>query len=92
MPNSPSAKKRQRQNVTRRERNRSIKSALKTQVRKVREEVAAGHTEEAQSEFRLAAKRADQAAAKGVIHGNVASRIKSRLSHAIKLAAKPAKK
>jgi small subunit ribosomal protein S20 len=86
MPNSNSAKKRMRQSAVRRDRNRSIKSAVKTQVRKVREAVAAGDTKTGEEEFRLAAKRLDRAAAHGVVHANHAARVKSRLSAALKAA------
>ena len=86
MPNSVSAKKRLRQNLVRRARNRAQKSVLKSQVRKVREAIAAGNVEAGETEFRLAAKRLDKAAAKGVVHANLAARVKSRLSTALKAA------
>lgn len=91
MPNSASAKKRLRQSLVRRTRNRATKSVLKSQVRKVRDALAAGSVETAETEFRVAAKKLDQAAAKNVIHANLSSRVKSRLSAAIKTA-KQAKK
>lgn len=84
MPHTKSAKKRLRQNLKRRARNRAVKSALRTQVRKVREAIEAGDLAKAEAEFRLAAKKADQAAAKGVIHRNKAARIKSRLAAKIR--------
>lgn len=90
MPNSASAKKRNRQSLVRRTRNRAAKSAIKSQVRKVRDAIAAPNLELAASEFRLAAKKLDQAAASGIVHANLAGRVKSRLSAAIK-AAKPKK-
>ena len=86
MPNSISAKKRLRQNLVRRARNRAQKSVLKSQVRKVREAIVAGNLEAGEAEFRLAAKRLDKAAAKGVVHANLAARVKSRLSSALKAA------
>ncbi|HEY2892853.1 MAG TPA: 30S ribosomal protein S20 [Pirellulales bacterium] len=86
MPNSKSAKKRLRQSLVRRARNRASKSALKTQVRKVRDEIAAGNLEAGETEFRVAAKRVDKAAAAGVVHPNLAARVKSRLSAALKAA------
>jgi small subunit ribosomal protein S20 len=89
MPNTRSAKKRLRQNLVRRARNRSIKRSVRTQCRKVREAVAAGDLETAQNEFRVAAKKLDRAGAKNVIHSNAAARTKSRLSAKIK-ALKPA--
>jgi small subunit ribosomal protein S20 len=84
MPNTPSAKKRMRQDALRRSRNRSTKSSLRTQLRKVREAIAAKKLDESKSEFQTLVKKLDQAASKKVIHANVASRTKSRLSHAIK--------
>ena len=84
MPNSISAKKRLRQNVTRRSINRSFKSAMRTQLRKVREAVQAGDADTAEQEFRLAVKKLDQAGARNIIHANKAARTKSRLQKAIK--------
>jgi len=84
MPNSNSAKKRLRQNHTRRSINRSFKSAMRTQLRKVREAVQAGDAETAEQEFHLAAKKLDQAGARNIIHANKAARTKSRLQKAIK--------
>ncbi|HVX61535.1 MAG TPA: 30S ribosomal protein S20 [Pirellulales bacterium] len=86
MPNIASAKKRLRQSLVRRARNRANKSTLKTVIRKVREAIAAGELAVAETNFRLAAKKLDQAAAKNVIHANAAGRMKSRLSAAIKRA------
>lgn len=90
MPNTKSAKKRLRQNVVRRARNRSIKSAIRTQIRKVREAVRAGDLEKADVEFRLAAQRLDRAAAARVIHPNRAGRLKSRLQNLMRKAKQPA--
>ena len=87
MPNSKSAEKRLRQNIARRSRNRSIKSAVRTQVKKVHTALAEGDVEGAQAEFRAAQKKLDQAGAKRVIHPNAAARLKSRLNARIKSAA-----
>ena len=84
MPIINSAKKRLRQNIAGRERNRSIKRAVRTQCRKVREAVDAGNLELAETEFRLAAKNLDRAGARNIIHRNAAARTKSRLSAKIK--------
>jgi len=84
MPNIKSAKKRLRQNIVRRARNRALRSALRTQCRKVREAVADGDPERAEAEFRLATKRLDRAGARNIIHRNAAARLKSRLSAKIK--------
>jgi small subunit ribosomal protein S20 len=90
MPTTTSAKKRLRQNVKRRDRNRGVKSMLKTQVRKVREAVAAKNVTAAEAELRITTKKLDQAASKNIIHRNKAARTKSRLQHLIKSAKQPA--
>ena len=84
MPNSVSAKKRLRQSHDRRARNRATRSALRTEIRKVRSAIAAGDAAACETEFRVAVKKLDQAAAKNILHANSAARIKSRLSKAIK--------
>ena len=84
MPNTKSANKRLRQNVLRRERNRSAKRAVRTQCREVREAIEDGDVDKAETELRLAAKSLDRAGARKIIHPNAAARIKSRLSAKIK--------
>ncbi len=84
MPTTKSAKKRLRQNLERRARNRSTRSLLKSQVRKVREAVVAADSEAAGTALREASQKLDKAVSKGVIHGNAAARLKSRLSAAVK--------
>jgi small subunit ribosomal protein S20 len=83
MPHTKSAKRRLRQSLERRANNRATKSAIKTQVRKVRKAIAGGDVATAETELRLAAKKLDRAGAKRVIHPNAAARTKSRLSHLI---------
>lgn len=86
MPNTASGKKRLRQNQVLRLRNRSIKTAVKTQIKKVRAAVKAGDVAKAEDEFRLAAKKLDRAGSKRVMHPNATARYKSRLQHLIKQA------
>jgi len=86
MPHTKSAKKRHKQSESSRVKNRAVKSTLKTLNRRVRSKATAKDLEAAETDFRLTAKSLDQAAAKGVIHKNVASRTKSRLSKALKAA------
>ena len=90
MPNSKSAEKRLLQNKTRRAQNRSIKSAVRTQVKKVRSAVDAGEIAKAEEEFKLAAKKLDKASSRNIIHKNAAARGKSRLQKLIKKAKNPA--
>lgn len=86
MPNTASAKKRLRQNEKKRLHNRSVKSAIRTQIRKIREAVAAGEVESAESQTPQISKMLDQAAARRVIHPKKAARLKSRLQKLIKSA------
>lgn len=87
MPNTKSAKKRLRQSLERRTRNRTAKSAVKTQLRKIRELAASGDVDKVKAEMPLTTKKLDQAAARGVLHRNTAARLKSRLSKRLKAAA-----
>jgi small subunit ribosomal protein S20 len=84
MPNTPSAKKRMRQDAVRRLRNRATKSTLRSQVRKVRAEIAAKKLDESEAEFKTLVRKLDRAATGNVIHANAAARTKARLSLAIK--------
>jgi len=86
MPNIASAKKRHRQNLKARARNRAGKSAVRSQIRKLDAAIASGDAAAIQTEFRATVKRLDQTAAKGIIHKNLASRTKSRLSKRVKAA------
>ncbi|MGI8937494.1 MAG: 30S ribosomal protein S20 [Iamia sp.] len=78
MANIKSQIKRNRQNETRRVRNKAVRSDLRTRT-KAAEATAAEGADGADEALRLALKRIDQAAAKGVIHKNQAARRKSRL-------------
>jgi small subunit ribosomal protein S20 len=84
MPNTPSAKKRMRQDAVRRARNRSTKSGLRSLLRKCREAIKAKKIEDAEAAFKSLSRKLDQAARSKVIHLNAAARTKSRLSSAIK--------
>jgi small subunit ribosomal protein S20 len=72
--------KRNRTNEKRRMRNKAVKSALRTHVRKFREAVEAGDTEKAQELARVACRKLDKAASKGVIHKNQAANRKSAIA------------
>jgi small subunit ribosomal protein S20 len=72
--------KRNRQNDAAHERNKSVKSALKTAVRKVNEAVEAGNADEAKALAAEAGKALDKAASKGVIHKNQAANRKSAVA------------
>jgi small subunit ribosomal protein S20 len=72
--------KRIKTNEKARQRNKSVKSSLKTAIRKAREAVEAGDFEKAVVLTREANKKLDKAASKGVIHKNQAANKKSALS------------
>ena len=76
MANIKSQKKRILTNAKAADRNKAVKSELRTRVRTA--EATAGSAEGAES-LRMAVKRIDKAAAKGIIHPNSAARRKSRL-------------
>ncbi|MDR2757493.1 MAG: 30S ribosomal protein S20 [Planctomycetaceae bacterium] len=80
MPNIKSAKKRLRQNIATRERNRINRSFVRNRCKNVVKAVREGNVEEADRLFREAVKSLDQAGAKKTIHKNAAARKKSRLS------------
>lgn len=82
MAHSRSAKKRIRQNLRRREANRAVVSALKSQVKKVRKAVESKDAAAAAAEFRRLQKLADKAAKTNRVHRNKASRLKARLGAA----------
>jgi small subunit ribosomal protein S20 len=71
--------KRNKQNEKAHERNKAVKTGLKTAVRKFREAVASGDKDTALVAGRDAAKKLDKAASKGVIHKNQAANRKSAI-------------
>jgi small subunit ribosomal protein S20 len=80
MPHTKSAKKRLRQNEKRRLDNRAVKRAVKTQIKKVLAVAEDGPVDQLRKEYNLAAKKLDHAAAKRVVHANLAARKKSQLA------------
>ena len=81
--NIKSAKKRILVSKTRNERNKAIKSAVKTAIKKVDAAVAAGDKEAAAAALLAATSKIDKAATKGVYHKNTASRKISRMTKAV---------
>ena len=76
MANIKSQKKRIKTNEKRHERNKAVRSELKTRVKSAHKAIG---TDNADAAMRTAVKRLDMAVAKGVIHKNAAARRKSRL-------------
>ena len=83
MPHTRSAKKNLRKIKNRRLHNRAIKKALKVQIKTVQEAATEGPIEQLREQYRVAAKKLDKAAAKRVIHPNLAARKKSQLAKAL---------
>ena len=79
MANIKSQIKRNKQNEARRLRNKTVRSEIKTRV-KVALRAAEAGAPDSDAAARLAVKRLDKAATKGVIHKNAAARRKSRLA------------
>ena len=80
MANIKSQIKRNRQNERAHERNKSVKTGLKTAIRSFREAAESGDPEKAKSLAAAAARKLDKAASKGVIHKNQAANRKSAIA------------
>ena len=80
MANINSQIKRNRQNEVARERNKAVKTSLKTAVRRFREAADAGDTEKAREAARVASRKLDKAVSSGVIHRNQAANRKSAIA------------
>jgi small subunit ribosomal protein S20 len=74
--------KRNRQNQVRELRNKSVRTALKTEAKKVRAAAGSGDSEAVQAEYRRASRALDKAVSKGALHKKTAARRKSRLARA----------
>lgn len=94
MAHSRTAKKRVRQNIEHRARNRWRLATMREAVKEFREHILHGTVDAAAESFRKVSRIIDRTAAKGVIHKNQAARRKSRMSAALKAkkTAKPAAK
>jgi small subunit ribosomal protein S20 len=72
--------KRNKQNEKAHQRNKAVKSSLRTSVRKFRQAADGGSLEEADAALRAACRQLDKAASKGVIHKNQAANRKSAMA------------
>ena len=75
-----SALKANRQNVTRREHNRELRSKLRTGLKGVRKALDGKDVDAAKQALKVMQSLVDKMATKGIIHRNTASRLKSRLT------------
>lgn len=80
MANIKSQIKRIKTNQKATERNRAVKSELKTTVRQAREAIQSGDKDKAAAAVKLASKKLDKAASKGVLHMNQAANRKSAIA------------
>ena len=83
MPNIKSAKKRVLVTKTKTLQNKMFKTELKTDIKKYNAALEAGDTAAAQVAYKVAVKKIDQAAARGLIHKNAAARKKSQFTKAL---------
>ncbi len=84
MAHSNQARKRARQAVKQRAHNMSLRSTLRTAIKKVQKAILGGDKTAAQAVFKDSMSTIDSIADKKIIHKNKAARHKSRLSGAIK--------
>ncbi len=87
MANIKSQKKRVLTNEKARQRNRAVKSSLKTAVKKVHTAIAAGDMDAANEALQDASRQLDKAASKGIIHKNQAANRKAGLAKVVQGAA-----
>ena len=80
MASHASALKAHRQNIVRRERNRQMRTRLRSALRSIRSAVDAGDPAQVKDALKDTISLVDKMAAKGIIHRNTAGRYKSRLS------------
>ena len=84
MANSAQARKRARQGEKRRQHNASLRSMLRTAIKKVRKAIDAGDKTAAQGVLQTSQAIIDRVADKKIVHKNTASRSKRRLAQAVK--------
>jgi small subunit ribosomal protein S20 len=80
MANIKSQMKRNRQTVRRNDRNKAVRSELRTRAKQAIDAAESGDAAKAEELLQLAQKRYDMAVTKGVLHKNTAARRKSRLT------------
>jgi small subunit ribosomal protein S20 len=80
LANIKSQIKRNKTNEKARQRNKAVRTEVRSYIRVVRENIAAGKKDEAQQAYAVAARKLDKAVSKGVLHKNNAANRKSRLA------------
>ena len=84
MANTPQARKRARQNETRRQHNASLRSMYRTYIKKVVSSIESDKKDVAEQAYKTAIPVIDKMVSKGIVHKNKAARHKSRLNKRIK--------
>lgn len=84
MANTPQARKRAKQNEKRRQHNASLRSMVRTYIKKTYAAIESGNAESAKAAYDAAVPVIDRMADKGIIHKNKAARHKSRLNGHVK--------
>jgi small subunit ribosomal protein S20 len=83
MPHTRSAKKNQRQSLKRRSHNRATKRSIKDQIRSALDTAKSGSVDELTKQYKTLAKQLDKAAARRIIHPNLAARKKSQVARVL---------
>ncbi len=83
MANIKSQIKRNRQNERRQERNKAVRSRLRTEAKKVAQAIDSGDADAVASQLRTTGSMLDKAASRGVIHKRTAARRKAKLARAV---------
>lgn len=83
MRRNPSAEKRHRQSLEQRQRNRGLRSRLRSSIKRLRQAVEAGDAQQARDLLPPTLRQIDATAQRDVIHRNTAARYKSRLTRAV---------
>ena len=80
MANIKSQIKRNKTNQKANDRNRAVRSELKTSIRQAREAISSGDKDKAQAAVKVASRKIDKAVSKGVVHKNQAANRKSSIA------------
>ena len=83
MANIKQQQKRVLTNEKRRQRNKDVRSAVRTEIRKFNESIEAGDKTAAEEQLRVASRKLDKAVTKGVFHRNNAANKKSNMAKAL---------
>lgn len=83
MANIKQQQKRVLTNEKRRQRNKAVRSAVRTEIRKFNESIEAGDKTAAEEQLRIASRKLDKAVTKGVFHRNNAANKKSNMAKAL---------